>query len=284
MNYLFLVNAVILSLIGVFVYMRKQDRLSLILLISNVGLVAWNICVFLIEEFHGRQNIDVISKIKLLGVLLFVSGIFYFCRSYPYVRKGRLIYLNVGVFAAIAVLMLGTDYISHAEVIDNAVVYSDNAIGFPLYTLYLASLGVSALGYLGLSYRAYPEYRSNIKYLFTGLGLFTIFGIGCNLILPLLGYYNWLMLGRISAIFPALFFAYVITKHDFMDLEVVVNKRTSWLVTCGVILGSYGLLYSFVQGHELMVFAALSVAGVFWALSAERLQNFLLTSAKRKFE
>src|SRR5690606_23518784 len=110
-------------------------------------------------------------------------------------------------------------------------VYQDSALGYGLYTAYLMFFcGASLVALIRAWYR-HAEQRQQIKYLFLGIALFVLTAIVCNLILPTLGEYRFLAVGRLSAIFPSLFFSYVIIKHSFLDMEVIISSRLSWLVT-----------------------------------------------------
>lgn len=283
MNYLLLLNAAVLCILGVAVHYRRKERLSMILLIANLGLAVWNVCVFITKEHLAVDSVDLVEKIKFVGVLTWVSGTFYFCRSYPYTRKSRFDYFNLLFFFSLSLVLLSTDYVTHAAVVDGEVVFTDNPVGFPIYTLYLLALGIGAVYYLYKSYREFPDYANNIKYISLTLFLFGFFGVGCNLILPIFGYYGLLDLGRASSMFPALFFAYIITKHDFMDMEVIINKYTAWAVTACIVVFSFILIYHLLGGEDILTFVAYSIAGLFWAGMASRLQNFLLTTARHKF-
>ena len=283
MNYLFLLNAIILCGLGVSLYLIKRDRLSASLLIFNIGLSVWNVLVFLIQAFPYQVNIDLVARLQLLASMIFVNGLYYFCSSYPYARRNKYNVLNVLAFCLLGAAILFTSKVTDARLEAGNVLYVDHPVGFTLYGLYILVLGVSTLYFLYASYRQYPQFRANIKYLLLGLSLFALFGIGCNVVLPLFGEYRFLILGRLSGIFPALFFAYVIAKHEFLDINVIINRRAAWLVTIALMSLSFALVHSLSPNNALLDLPLMTLVGVFWAVLAHRVQNFLLTSAKRKF-
>ena len=116
-----------------------------------------------------------------------------------------------------------------------------------------------------------------------GVASFTICGALFNVILPLLNIYNFLIIGRLSSILPSLFFAYAITKHDFMDITVIINNKMAWFITFILIISSYLLVFNYLNFSEVTLFFATILIAFFWAFSASSFQQFLLTSARRKF-
>lgn len=180
-------------------------------------------------------------------------------------------------------LILFTDLISFAYIEDGNVVYEDHPFGFFSYFLYAGLVTGGALLTLFSRYKDYEEFRSQIKYIFMGVASFTICGALFNVILPLFDIYNFLVIGRLSSILPSLFFAYAITKHDFMDITVIINKKTAWVITSIFIILSYFAAFYYFNFSNIALFSATLALALIWAISAIPLQQFLLTSARRKF-
>ena len=86
-----------------------------------------------------------------------------------------------------------------------------------------------------------------------------------------------------SSVFPSLFFAYAITKHDFMDITVIINNKAAWAITVILISLSYFVCYSLIEVDSLPGFFIMLSITVAWAILATPFQNLLLTSARRKF-
>jgi signal transduction histidine kinase len=76
--------------------------------------------------------------------------------------------------------------------------------------------------------------KAQIKYIFLGTLISSIFGIIFNLVFPLLGDYRFVWLGPIFAIFMIGFAAYAITRYRLMDIRLVI-KRSTVFVTAFVI-------------------------------------------------
>jgi signal transduction histidine kinase len=283
MNYLFLLNASILLFLGPFLYYRNRDVPSFRLLIFNLGVASWSICSFLINELPLVVNVNLVSKIQLFSSLIFVNGLFYFCSSYPVLGKSYLKKTNLACFSLLSFAILFTDSISFTFVENGEIVSEDHPFGFFCYFLYASTVAIGALITLYLRYKKYPEFRDKIKFLYIGVATFMVCGGLFNVLFPLFGIYNFLIIGRLSSIFPALFFAYVITKHDFMDITVIINKNVSWILTFLVMTGSYLVSFNLAGFNTIALFISSLLLALFWAVMALPLQQFMLTSARRKF-
>jgi signal transduction histidine kinase len=285
MNLFFLFNALVLSFLGIYLYAEKRNDLTRFFLISNLGLAVWNVCIWLTEEKLFTSHIDWIAKMQLLSALVFVNGYFWLCSSYPFphTRPSWAGLVNGSFFAVLAILILFTHYISRATMVNGAAVYEDTKIGYGIYTFYISFFCVASLVSLARAFRQAPEYRSQIKYLFLGIGLFVVTGISSNIILLVFGNHDVLIAGRVSAIFPSLFFSYAIVKHSFLEMDVIINKRTAWIATLLLACGSLVTGHLFTRENDILNLVFLMASCSFWALYAVPLQQFLLTSAKRKF-
>ncbi|MAM69782.1 MAG: hypothetical protein CMP91_01380 [Gammaproteobacteria bacterium] len=285
MNYLFLVNAAVLVFLGFSLYQEKRDKLTLIFLFANFSLAAWNICVFLSEESILPTWVDTISKIQLVSAMMFVNGYYQLCWSYPVINKQHPVFslLNGLVFSVFAFFVFFTNSISEAVIENGQVVYIDHPLGYATYGAYLAFFCFGSLYVLFLNYKKYKEYRKQIKLVFSGIALFVVTAIICNALLPLFGEYRLLIIGRLSAVFPSLFFSYVIIKHSFLDISVIVNQRTAWAITFLLMVVSFIFAYAAGDINPTLQFILLLGLVVFWGVLGERCKSFLLTSVRRKF-
>ncbi|MES2625325.1 MAG: ATP-binding protein [Pseudomonadota bacterium] len=281
-NYLFLLNAGLLVLLALFLISRKKSAIAYIFFTTNISLAVWNICIFLIEERQFDNLISLIVKFQLTAAMVFASGLYYFSAYYPVPQPGKRDYVNALVFAAFTFAIFFTRFITHAQIVDDSVAYEDGP-GYLLYSIYLSVLGLSALWRLGKSWRLKPEYRDKIKYFFIGIAIFVACAITFNLVLPSLGIYDFLVVGRLSATFAPLFIFYAMTKHDFLDITVIINKTNAWIATLLIFLAATLILHSMtVLSPELALLVDISIV-LAAVLSGHPLQKFLLTTAKRKF-
>lgn len=282
LSYLFLANAGLLILLACFLVARKRAAITWIFFSQTVGLAIWNVGSFLMQERVAMEHIDTIARVQLIAAMVFANGLYYFCSSYPVQHRSKINWLNAFAFAALAFGIVFTDGVTVAMLEGNQIVYHDGP-GFLYYTLYIALMGLMSLYRLVMAWKRYPEHRSRIRYFFIGIFVYVTCSVTCNVILPSIGIYDWLIVGRLSAtVTPALFF-YAVTKHDFLDVAVIINRGTSWFVTLAMMLGLTFMLEALTRGHPVLNFFARCAEVFIIALGSHPLQQFLLTTAKRKF-
>jgi signal transduction histidine kinase len=281
-SYLFLANAGFLILLAAFLVARKRAAITWIFFGTSLGLAAWNVCNFLVEDRVWMEHLDPIVRMQLGAAMVFANGLYYFCSSYPVQQHSKINWLNALVFAGFVFGIFFTDDVTSASLENGAIVYHDGP-GFLYYSIYLAVMGFMSLFRLLLAWRRYPEHRSRIRYFFIGIFVYVSCGIVFNLLLPLFGIYDLLIVGRLSAtLTPALFF-YAVAKHDFLDVAVIINRGTAWLATLAIMLGVTFTLEVATSGQPVLNFFARCAEVFIIALGAHPLQQFLLTTAKRKF-
>ena len=282
LNDLFLINALLLVLLGVFLVARKKSALPRIFFVTNISLAVWNICIYLVCEGIWQEYARGIIKVQLLAAMCFANGLYYFCSSYPVFKPGRLYLLNGVVALAFVGGIIFTSQVSSVVFVDGELVYED-VPGYSLYSIYLSSLGFLALYKLVRARRQYPEHDGRIRYFLIGVSIYVCSSIIFNLVLPSLAIYDFLLLGRLSATSAPLFFFYAIAKHEFLDVTVIINKTAAWLTTMGLVLLFTMIVNQLTAANELLNMISVGACLVAAALFSSDLQRFLLTSARKKF-
>lgn len=281
-NYVFLFNSALLVLLATFLAKRQREIGTWIFCAASAALASWSACIYLLEERLLMSWLSGIVKVQLISALLFANGLYYFCSTYPIYRIDRRRLINVLVLAGFVLAIIFTDAITRATLVGDAIVYEDG-IGYLVYSIYLAALGISALVRLGQAWREYPEHRARIRYFFIGVGTYVSCAIIFNLILPSLGNYDYLMIGRLSATAAPLLCFYAITKYEFLDVTVIINKTTAWGGALLAMLALGLLVYELTLGYMLLNMLGVGAVIIVASLFAQPLQRFLLTTAKRKF-
>ena len=285
MNYVFIPNAVVLLLLGFYTWRQNRGRLSGIYLITNVAIAVWVLCFLLLHEFQAVMPINAVSRLQLLAALVFTNGFFAISVSYPdptRIPRLALQRLNAGVAGVLAMLVLFSDFVSRAVLEEGSVVFVDGA-GYLLYTVYVALLGGATVVNLLISFRRYPEHRARVGYMLAGLFLFLIFAITFHGILVLMGNYDLLVVGHLGSIFPSLFFAYAFTKHDLLDIRMVVERSTSKLIVAALAVTSIYFAYQLSYVSNALGLLLICLLAAFWTLFAARLELLLVTTARRRF-
>ncbi len=285
MNYIFVPNAIVLVLLGLYTWRQNPGRLSFTYLMTNLAVAVWALCFMLLHEFQTLVPINPVSQLQLVSAIVFANGFIYTSLLYPGVRKmpGRWLNgLNVLAGVGFTLLILFSDIVSRAELQDGSIVYIDGA-GYLYYSIYLVLLGSLSVINLFISYRRYPEYRVRLAYMLTGLGLFIFLGIFFDLILVLFGNYDLLVFGHLASVFPSLFFAYAISKHDLLDIRMVVQRNTAKVIVASLIVTSLYLAFQVSFSSPVSSLLLICLLGVVWAFGATPLELLLVTTARRKF-
>lgn len=127
------------------------------------------------------------------------------------------------------------------------IAYGVNEDGIQTNLLPLVVYGVVLLTYLvsvvilllvGRARLAIKE-RNKIDIILAGVGLSGILGAGFNLLLPLLGKYDFVLLGPASAVFFLGAIAYVIVKHGLFDVRLAVVRSTAYFLSLLTIFSLY---------------------------------------------
>ncbi len=285
MNYIFVPNAIVLVLLGLYTWRQNPGRLSFTYLMTNLAVAVWALCFMLLHEFQTLVPINPVSQLQLVSAIVFANGFIYTSLLYPGVRKMPVRWLNgLNVLAGVGftLLILFSDVVSRAELQDGSIVYIDGA-GYLYYSIYLVLLGSLSVINLFISYRRYPEYRVRLAYMLTGLGLFIFLGIFFDLILVLFGNYDLLVFGHLASVFPSLFFAYAISKHDLLDIRMVVQRNTAKVIVASLIVTSLYLAFQVSFSSPASSLLLICLLGVVWAFGATPLELLLVTTARRKF-
>lgn len=285
MNYVFIPNAVLLLVLGLYTWRHNRGRLSGFYLVTNVAIALWVLCFLLLHEFQALIPVNAVSRLQLLSALVFANGFLAISVSYPdpaRIPRRSLQALNALVVALFSVLILFSDYVSRAQLQDGVVVFVDGP-GYLLYTVYVALVGSATVVNLLISFVRYPEHRARVGYMLAGLFLFLIFAVIFHVILVLMGNYELLVAGHLGSIFPSLFFAYAFTKHDLLDIRMVVERSTSKLIVVTLAVSTVYFAWQFTPTGSAWSLALVCLLTGLWALYASRLELFLVTTARRRF-
>lgn len=283
MNSIFLFIAIFILALGVYPFLRHRSLLTLIFMLQNTSLAIWNLCFYIQETGLYFLPVNLVSRIQLISILIFAMGMHFLTRIYPN-STGRIPYrIHLPLLLIFSYLIFFTDLVSRAELVNGELVFTDG-LGYALYSSYAVILGGLSLRNLYVTYMRYEQHRSSILLIMFGIVIFSVLVVLFGVILPLMGNLDFLDFSTLGAIFPLMFFAYAITKHDFLDISVIINKKAAWLITLLIVVASFAISHNYtLSNHPVLGFVINAGLGVFWCFYAIPLQQLLLTTAKRKF-
>ena len=220
------------------------------------------------------------------GAAAFLALNFYlFCRSLtdsnPASKLEKSI-LIIGGFNALVSMVPGA--VGH-EVTSNLSIVT-NRMGLIIYGAVLLGLFGAGLVVLGRSLvqSKNARQRKRITVLIAGLIIGIVFGIGCNLILPLMGNYSFVQFGPIGSLALVAASTYAIVRHQLFDIRVAAVRGVAYvlsLMTLGAVY--YAVAYVLSQlffGQDRESTLVLSPFSVFLALALA----FLFQPVKALFD
>ncbi len=282
LNDVYLISSAVLLLLAVILLAGRRSFQVWQLGLAMMSLSVWNVCIYLVDERMLFEHVSLVSRVQLVAILLFGTFLFNFCSSFPDIPPNRWQGSVALVTAGFTLALLFTRAVSDAVYETSGIHYIEGA-SFTLYTVYLCIMAVLVFAFLYRAWRNFPQQRSKIRFFIAGVGCFVVCGSLFNLVLPIWGIYEYLPIGRLSCTVAALLFFYAIAKHEFLDISVIINKYVAWGVSL-LVLGALALLaYQLAAGNTRLEIVAMLAMAWISALVAVPLQQFLLTSAKRKF-
>ena len=281
-NDVYLASSAVLLVLAIVLLASRRTFLIWQLGLALISLSVWDLCVFLVEERLLPGHVSLIARVQLVAILLFGTGLFNFCASFPDLKPNRWQAVITLVSVGFMLGLLLTRNVSDAVYEGDDIRYIEG-VWFTLYTLYLVVMAILVFSFLFRAWRSFPTQRSKIRFFIAGVGIFVVCGSLFNLVFPLLGEYGYLMVGRISCTLAALLFFYAVAKNEFLDVTVIINKYVAWCVTL-VLLAALSLFgFQLANGQQWLELLAITGSAMIAALVASPLQQFLLTSAKRRF-
>jgi signal transduction histidine kinase len=281
LNHLFLLNASFLLLLGSW-QLRNGGVVARVFFCACLGIAAWNTSNFFLEEQQFPQAAELLGHFQQLGAMVFGNGMLYLASLYPANTIGRWHLPNLVVMVAMLYGIFFTDQVSTARIENGEVLYTDGP-GWLVYGLYLITLGTSAIYKFVRSYRDQPAFRDRIRWFILGVAVYIPCALTFNVVLPAFGIYDYLLIGRLSATIVPLFIFYAMTKHEFLDVSVIINRQTAWLCVLLLLVLAVAVVQQLAAVSHMLHVAAMTILVLAAGLFAQPLQLFLLTTAKRKF-
>ena len=222
------------SILLIFIFGKTRQNLQYILLqIHLLGILGWAISVILVLRL---ENIVALHFTYAFAVILAVSK-YYFTYSFPENKLPIGVQLYTPLVIAFTLLTLSiipNALFTGLEVIDSYYAIVHNG---PLALIYLGGISyflITPIYILVQKYRA-KKYtgimHEQIKYLLAGITIFFVVGLGTNSILPVFfQIYFFNGLGPVFSLIFASFIFYIITKHHFLDLRIIIQRSLIYAV------------------------------------------------------
>lgn len=237
--------------IAIAAYVLKRRGLSVVpiaFFVFVLGTTVWASGVALIY-LTGNFFFD---KVIFSGAIPMVFGITLFARVFPNKeaprKKWYLLFLPwVVVAASIPFDLLVTDIIVHDRSIEPI-----NGPLMPLFAGCVAFYFLLSCFYFIRTYRNTTSYvRLQLRYLFSGVLVLIFCTAVFSTLLPAIGIFQFNLLGPLSSFVFVALVAYVMIRHDLMDIKIVIQRGVVYVLVLGVVVAWYlGII--FLLGSSLV--------------------------------
>jgi diguanylate cyclase (GGDEF)-like protein len=261
-----------------------QTRHKLFILFL-IAAMTWSLTdVFLRSNSFPQYNV-LLLKLILITYTWMAVQFYCFLSSFFAPGQGRWLPLAYTSLAAVIVLVL-LGYIAEGVTVEGDKIYLDYGRGLIFLALPLLTLAARTTYVFGkmLKILDNPVLRSQIFSLM--LGLFVLISFTLFTLLPWGREYA---VSHFGNLINALILSYAVTRHQLVDIRIVLRRGLAWM-SLGIIgIASYGLLLFIlhvVLGFELD-FTATSIATLVAALVAIfifKLRGYLFTTMGKVFQ
>lgn len=235
--------------LGLFLLLNNpRSKVNRYFWIFTLGTAGWNLSLFLAISELGQPLLW--GRLAFSFASLMSLGMYLFSTVFPWAdkpSKNKYIaaFLLCGVFFLVS---LSNFFIKTASAVDHAYLTGNiNPFVYVLYLAYYFGFLIWAVVKLFKKYRVSTGVeRAQLKYVTTGVVIFCLPLFLTQLILPLIGMFQYNNLGPLFSLPMVALVSYAILKYKFLNIEVVVQ---------------WGLIYSFLLALVIDIY--LGLIGVF---------------------
>jgi signal transduction histidine kinase len=220
-----------------------------------------------------------------VGGAIMLLGIYLLALIFLDVQMRGLVLITLAPFPiAFAIAGYPSLLVSDVTYLSSGVVPTQGWI-FPYYAVWFIFYTLLALALMAVAYRrAAGPIREQLQYLFLGIGSFVAIATLCDVILPALGIFSLNFAGPAASLISIVATGYAITRHNLLDIRLVIQRGAVYMSILLTILASYVLgiammaqaLHARAVVPSLLVIVVALVIGVFGSRSIERkVESFL---------
>lgn len=232
--------SVLTLIFGIRVFLAdKKARPNQSFAIFTIVIALWIWFDFSLYQSRLADFQTLLNRLNLACVCLLVLTLAYFVTVFPKTlfRIGKWLYLVIGI---ISIIMIGLILFTRG-IIDHAFMedYGSNFTqgnNFYIFAIFASIFALYAAVILIIKYfKSKGEERQQLKYIFYGIVLLTVFNLLFNLFIPMITKnFRYARFGTYSSIFFVAFTAYAILKARLFNLRIILTE--SAVVIIDVIL------------------------------------------------
>jgi signal transduction histidine kinase len=235
---------------GLFIFILLKGKLDLLhklILIHLVGILGWALSILLLLQYEHI----IYAKLAFLTPLILATAKFLFILAFPennLPQRSFQYWLVIPLSLAIVFSFFGDAFFKDVTVIDGYYILAENGTYSILYFLTISYLLIAPIFILFKKYQSkiYKGLiKKQIKYLLFGMTVFFAVGLTTNSILPVLfDIYFFNGIGPSFSLILAGFIIYIITKHHFLELRVLIQLGFIYtVILTGIVLSYLTIIY-----------------------------------------
>ncbi len=267
--------------LGTFVYLQNRtSRINISFSLITLFAASWTFVIFMYTGAASSGEASLWSRLAA-ATSSFIPPLFlYFTIVFP---KEEKIPTRLQTISWIS-LMAFFSIISLSNLIVESVVSTEAGFrfvpggGLIIFMLYFVSFMGYAFYILITKYYEYTGIsKMQIRYVFLGFLLGSIFPITTNLILPLLGRTEFAPFGPFFTLITTGFIAYAIVRHRLMSIEVVLQRGIIYTIVIISIMALYvaSIMLSERVFREIIGYSSFVITGIAAIIIAILYQPFL---------
>lgn len=219
-----LVTVVIINLLlGFFIINRNPKSLrNIIFSFFIISIAGWSSAVLLLN----LESSYIFGKLAFAFASIIPATFFHFSAIFPKSNlKITRITPYVYFLCLVFLVLLFTPLLSESVVVNNGYISGSAGSAYPIFSIYFLLL---TIGGLANFYRSLQNstgiYKLQVKYVFLGIGIFSVIAATTNLLLPLVGIYKLNSFGPSFSIIMVGFISYAIIRHRLLDVRLVITR------------------------------------------------------------
>lgn len=270
----------LLSLFVLLVNFRSKQNIFLFLLSFSCAL--WSASFYFI---YNTNNPLYISRITVL-IGIFIPINFYFFIKYFINKNSKITIYEKVFFIFFPILLLSClpfdIYLKSVDIVNEKIIFTSGFIYIINGLFFLITLLFSFLRLLIKTINGQIINKTQSYLIFFGSIFTLLMGIIFSYILPLFGISEYNILTNFSGVILLLFYSLAILKFKLLNINIIVKKTPSYIITATIIIYSFLLVDNFIINNFIEKFILLLLC-IFWGFLGYPLQKFLITTAKRAF-
>jgi len=277
--------------IAAFVYLRNQkDTVNRIFTALVLSISSWIFVNFMADNSKGYMAL-IWTKLTFVTTAFFAWLLLLFVLVFPVRKKISALAFNMALFIpnlVICLLMLTNLIVKGVEIQPWGVnvIFGPANVAFAIYFLGYTTAAIIIL--IQNVYKTKGRIKSQGQYVLLGLALGIFFATITNLIIPFIfNLFYPSKYGHFFTVFFVAFTAYAITKHELMDIRVVISRTMAYGASIFTILllgaGAIYINTVFFHNFPVLQFAIVAALALTAVAIFEPIRKFIQTPLEEKW-